>query len=75
MEGKGHEYDPNSVVVKPLEKPINFKARKEVVDGKEILVIDPVSETIKHPCGKVDVIVHVPSLELINQCKAANNIQ
>lgn len=76
MEGKGHEYDPNSVEVKPLEKPpMNFKARKVVVDGKEILVIDPICEEVTYPCGRKDTIVHAPSLELIKQFKAAQNIQ
>jgi len=57
------------------KKPLNFKARKEMVDGKEILVIDPISEEIKYPCGRQDVIVHAPSLELINKFKEAQNIQ
>ncbi len=56
-------------------KPIEFKARKKIVNGKEILVIDPISETIKHADGSQDVIVHVPSLELIKQFKSAHNIQ
>lgn len=57
------------------EKPLNFKARKEVVNGKEILVIAPIVEEIKHPDGRQDVIVHAPSLELIKQFKSAHNIQ
>ncbi len=57
------------------EKPLEFKARKEIVNGKEILIIDPITEEIKHPDGSQDVIVHVPSLELINQFKSAHNIQ
>ncbi len=56
------------------EKPLEFKARKEIKDGKEILVIDPIVEEIKRPDGGQDVIVHVPSLELINQFKSAHNI-
>ncbi len=57
------------------DKPLEWKARKEMVGGKEILVIDPISETIKHDDGTQDVIVHVPSLQLIKEFKAANNIQ
>lgn len=57
------------------EKPLNFKARKEVVNGKEILVIAPIVEEINHPDGRQDVIVHAPSLELINKFKKAHNIQ
>ncbi len=76
MEGKGHEYNPDSVEVKPLvTPPMNFKARKTVVDGKEILVIDPIIEEITLPDGRQDVIVHAPSLELIKQFKDAQNIQ
>ncbi len=57
------------------KKPLKFKARKEIRDGKEILVIDPIVEEITYPCGRQDVIVHAPSLELINQFKSAHNIQ
>jgi hypothetical protein len=58
-----------------MDKPMEFKARKEVVGGKEILVIDPISETINHDDGTQDVIIHVPSLALIKEFKAANNIK
>jgi hypothetical protein len=54
---------------------MEFKARKETVNGKEILVIDPITEIIKHPDGRQDVIVHAPSLELIKQFKSAHNIE
>ncbi len=56
------------------EKPLEFKERKEIVDGKEILVIDTIVEEIKHPDGRQDVIVHAPSLELINKFKSTHNI-
>ncbi len=58
-----------------MDKPLEFKARKEVIDGKEVLVIDPITEEITLPNGRQDVIVHVPSLELINQFKSAHNIK
>jgi urease gamma subunit len=58
-----------------MDKPLNFKARKEIVDGKETLVIDPIVEEITYPDGRQDVIVHAPSLELINRFKSAHNIQ
>ncbi len=57
------------------EKPLEFKARKEIVDGLERLIIDPIVEEIKHPDGSQDVIVHAPSLELINKFKSAHNIK
>jgi hypothetical protein len=56
------------------KKPLNFKARKKIVDGKEILIIDPIIEEITHPCGRQDVIVHAPSIELINKFKSTHNI-
>lgn len=58
-----------------MDKPMEFKAKKEVLDGKEILVIEPICKTIKHDDGTQDVIVHVPSLDIINQCKLANGIE
>jgi hypothetical protein len=57
------------------DEPLNFKARKETVDGKEILVIDPIVEEVTLPDGRQDVIVHAPSLELIKQFKSAHNIE
>ncbi len=57
------------------EKPLEFKARKEIVNGKEILIIDPIVEEIALPNGRQDVIVHAPSLELINKFKSAHNIK
>jgi hypothetical protein len=57
------------------KEPLNFKARTEIVDGKKILVIDPITETIDMGNGRTDVKVHLPSLDLINKCKAANNIE
>ncbi len=53
------------------DEPLNWPAK--IVDG--VLVITPISETIKHPCGRQDVILKVPSLRLIQEFKAANDIQ
>ncbi len=58
-----------------MKTPLSFKARKEIKDGKEILIIDPIIEEIKRPDGTQDVIVHAPSIELIKQFKSAHNIQ
>ncbi len=58
-----------------MKKPLEFKARKETGDdGKETLVIDPICEEIRHPDGRVDMIVHAPSLDLITKFKAENSI-
>ncbi len=60
----------------PEKKPLEFKARKEMgPNGKEILVIDPICETITHDDGRQDVIVHLPALSLINECKQLNGIE
>ncbi len=56
------------------EKPLEFKARKEIINGKETLIIDPIVEEITLPNGRQDVIVHAPSLELIQKFKSAHNI-
>jgi hypothetical protein len=53
------------------DEKLNWPAK--IVDGQ--LVITPISETIKHPCGRQDVVLKVPSLELIKEFKAANDIQ
>jgi hypothetical protein len=59
-----------------MKKPLEFKARKEIVNGKEVLTIDPIPEVIKHDDGiGQNVIMHMPSLSLINQCKLANGIE
>ncbi len=57
------------------DKPLEFKARKGEVNGKETLIIDPIIEEITLPNGRQDVVVHVPSLELISQFKSAHNIK
>ncbi len=60
----------------PEKKQMEFKARKVMGPwGKEMLVIDPVCETITHEDGRQDVIVHLPSLDLINDCKQLNGIE
>jgi hypothetical protein len=57
------------------DEPLNWTARIENKDGKDILVIDPISETIKHDDGSQHVIIKVPSLALIKEFKAAHSIQ
>jgi hypothetical protein len=56
--------------------PIEFKAKKVIgPDGKESLSIQPFCETIIKEDGTQDVIVHMPSLSLINDFKKLNNIE
>jgi len=58
-----------------VEKPLEFKARKEIVNGKITLVIDPISEIIKHADGiGQSVVMHMPSLNLINKTRALHGI-
>ncbi len=55
--------------------PLNWKARIEEKDGKKNLIVDPISETIKHPDGSQDVILKMPSLALIEEFKAIHSIE
>lgn len=53
-----------------------FNARTEKgANGKDILVITPISEEIKREDGGVDVIMHMPSLSVINKFKAEHGLQ
>ena len=52
-------------------EPLNWPAK--IVDGA--LVIEPICEEIPNNNGGTDVIVKVPSLELIKQFKSAHNIE
>ncbi len=54
--------------------PLNWKARIEEKDGKKELVIEPISETIKHPDGSQDVILKMPSLDLIKKFKKQHQL-
>ena len=49
------------------EKPREFKARYEIVDGKKMLVVEAQPEIIIRPDGSQDVIMHVPSLDILNE--------
>ena len=53
----------------------NFKAEIKVVNGKKQLIVHARSETIVHPDGRKDVIIHAPSLSLISKFKAENGIE
>jgi len=39
----------------------------QIIDGKVVPVIKATSEEIKHPDGRVDVIVHVPCLQIASK--------
>jgi hypothetical protein len=64
-EGKGQREEVVS------DEPLNWAARIE--DGN--LIIDPICEEITRENGRQDVIIKVPSLRLINEFKAANNLK
>ena len=53
------------------DEPLNWPAK--IVGGQ--LVIEPICEEIKNDDGTQSVIVKVPSLRLINEFKAAHNIE
>jgi hypothetical protein len=55
---------------------VEFKAKKVIgPDGKVTLSIEAFSETITKEDGTQNVIVHMPSLSLINDFKKLNNIE
>ncbi len=56
------------------EELMEFKARKVMSGGKETLVIDPICQEIDRGNGRQDVVIHMPSLGLINRFKAAHGI-
>ena len=39
----------------------------KMINGKKVPVIKATSEEIKHPDGRVDVIVHVPCLQIASK--------
>lgn len=40
-----------------------------IIDGKVVPVIKATSEEIRHPDGRVDVVVHVPCLQILNELR------
>ena len=51
------------------EKPEIFKAEVIEKDGVKHLKIHVRTETVTHPDGTKSVIIHAPSLDLINKTK------
>ena len=46
---------------------MNFKGRIEIINGKKMIVIDPVVEEIIREDGSKDVVVHAPTLSAIQK--------
>ena len=55
------------------QKPEEFKARYEEVNGRKTLVVSANTETITRPDGTQDCIIHVPKLDLINKFQEKNS--
>lgn len=56
------------------DTPREFKAKYEDNgDGTKQLVIQTQSETIVHPDGRRDVIIHAPSLDMVNKFHENHN--
>lgn len=55
-----------------LEKTSKFEAEIREINGKKILIIKSNVEEITYPDGRKDVIVHAPSLSLINKFMEEN---
>ncbi len=58
-----------------MEKPIEFKGRKEIVNGKEALVVEPIAIVTKHADGRQDVTLKMPSLKVIAKAKELYDIE
>ena len=59
--------------VKELNKPQEFKARYETdASGRKTLIVSARAETITKPDGSKDVIMHVPTLDLVNKFQEKN---
>jgi hypothetical protein len=50
-----------------------FKAEYKMINGKKTLVIYPTVEEIIREDGSKDVVVHAPSLSLINKFNKENS--
>lgn len=66
--------NPQIVEVLDDTKENVFKARYEIdpKTGKKVIVVEAKCETIIHPDGRKDVIVHAPTLQLINKFLETN---
>ena len=49
------------------QKPEEFKARYEEINGRKTLVVSARPEVITKPDGTQDCIIHVPTLDLVNK--------
>jgi len=49
-----------------------FTAEMKMIDGKLIPVIKARAEEIRHPDGRVDVIIHAPCLSLMQKLDREN---
>ncbi len=58
-----------------MTEPLEFKARKEMIFGKETLVVKPIAEVTKHADGSQDVTMHMPSLGIIAAAKKQHGIE
>jgi urease gamma subunit len=71
MKGKLMQFDVIDDARKPAPSPTDtpreFKGRYEVIDGKRVLVVETQAETVVHPDGRKDVIIHAPTLDMMNQ--------
>lgn len=59
--------DDTKPAAKPDETPREFKGKYITQqDGKKLLVVQAQAETIEHPDGRKDVIIHAPVITMDN---------
>ncbi len=51
-----------------------FEGEYKMINGKPVLVIKPRVETIVHPDGRKDVIIHAPKLGMKQQIKEVKKV-
>lgn len=50
-----------------MNNPKEFKAKYKTINGKKVLVIETINETVIRKDGSKHVIIHAPKLDLINK--------
>lgn len=57
-----------------VEKYEEFDGEYKIINGKPVLVITPRVETIIHPDGRKDVIIHAPKLSMKQKVREVKKV-
>lgn len=60
--------------IKKADNLNEFDVTLQVVNGKTIPIVKVKTETVVHPDGRKDVIIHAPTLSLINKKLKLGNL-